>query len=204
MSTASVPNTFTTGTTAQAGQVNQNFTNLVAYINANCIVADGTTSLSALLAGPNADPTSINHLTRKKYVDDRVGRQAAISSTSTLNMGATLNPTFLTAHTVTITNPGKDVTVAAWGSGDALCGGTATRWDVRLSISFDNGATYTAQPQQINNIAAAQFSSFTCLGLKTGTPTGDIKIKLEASQYAANGALHEPTIMYDMFKAVTV
>src|SRR5437868_4994070 len=83
MSTATVTNTFSAGTTAVASQVNTNFSDLVSYINTNCIVKDGTLASTAVLSGPATDPTSDNHYARKAYVDGLVGRDTATSALAT-------------------------------------------------------------------------------------------------------------------------
>lgn len=69
MATASVTNTFTTGTPALASKVNENFTDLVDYLNDEAVDKDGTTTMTGLLTLHSTDPTTSNHATRKSYVD---------------------------------------------------------------------------------------------------------------------------------------
>lgn len=65
----SVPNTFSNATTADAAQVNANFAALVAWINTNAVHLDGSKAFTAVPSGPATNPTDVNHLTRKAYVD---------------------------------------------------------------------------------------------------------------------------------------
>lgn len=66
---ASVTYTFTVGTAAVAAQVNQDFTDLVTWINTNAVHLDGSKAFTAVPSGPASDPTSDNQLARKAYVD---------------------------------------------------------------------------------------------------------------------------------------
>lgn len=63
--------TFTNGTAADAAQVNQDFTDLVSWINTNAVHLDGS---KAFTGAPSyaADPVSANQLCRKSYTDGLV------------------------------------------------------------------------------------------------------------------------------------
>lgn len=69
MATVSVTNTFVDATPAEAAEVNQNFADLVAFIQNNCIQRDGSLAFSAVPSGISSDPTTANEFTRKAYVD---------------------------------------------------------------------------------------------------------------------------------------
>lgn len=71
---AAVTYTFTAGTAARAAEVNQNFTDLVNYINTNVILKDGSVAFTGIPTLPNADPTNSNHAARKAYVDTQATR----------------------------------------------------------------------------------------------------------------------------------
>lgn len=73
----SVTYTFTNGTDADAAEVNQNFNDLVTFINNSVVLADGTVAFTGVPSGPSADPTSANQFTRKSYVDGLVSPLAA-------------------------------------------------------------------------------------------------------------------------------
>ena len=50
MATASVTNTFVNATTADAGEVNTNFTDLVTFLNASVVHVDGSKAMTGALA----------------------------------------------------------------------------------------------------------------------------------------------------------
>lgn len=112
----SVTNTFSNGTTADASQVNTNFTDLVNFVNNSTVHKDGSVAMSGLLTLHSADPTNANHATRKSYVDDqdkkailvRQGAELTFTSSS-----ATTENTATVIGTVTVADPGYDYYV--WG-----------------------------------------------------------------------------------------
>lgn len=67
MATASVTNTFVAGTTANPSTVNQNFTDLLTFLNNSVVHVDGSKAMTAALT-LNTE-SSANHATRKTYVD---------------------------------------------------------------------------------------------------------------------------------------
>ena len=205
MSTVSVTNAFVNGAANDGPQVTANFTDLTSYINANCITKDGATSLTALLSGPATDPTSANHLARKQYVDDRVGMVSV--TTAQGNLTTTAANTYQNIGSqLTITNPAKAVIVLAWLHGFVQNIAFSTLHKVNMGISFDNAATYPSLPQQFMTIepAGVKYSPFSmCVG-RTGTPTGNIRIRAQGSSDTLGSTFFEPYITYQMFKSVTV
>lgn len=69
MATSSVSYSFVNGTTADASQVNQNFTDVVNFLNNSVVHKDGSVTMTGALTLPASDPTSANQATRKSYVD---------------------------------------------------------------------------------------------------------------------------------------
>lgn len=69
MSALSLTYTLTNGTTADASQVQQDFTDIVNYVNTDVIRTDGTNAMAAQLTLTGSDPTNANHAARKSYVD---------------------------------------------------------------------------------------------------------------------------------------
>lgn len=69
MATASTTYTFSGGTPAVAAQVNQNFTDLVNFLNTAVVHVDGSKTMSGLLNLSSTDPASANQATRKSYCD---------------------------------------------------------------------------------------------------------------------------------------
>lgn len=155
MANVVVSNTFVNGTTAQAADVNTNFTDVVSYINTHLIRADYSDgpAFGYVPTGPNTDPTSANHLTRKSYVDALVNTNVGIAATRTV--GATsgaLTPsasTYQSIMDVTATVPnGKAVKVIAWASGLFFGHNNTAEFSVRLGISLTGaagGLTYSTQ-----------------------------------------------------------
>ena len=69
MAIAAVTYSFTTATTAVAAQVNQDFTDVVTFLNSNVVHVDGSKTMTGQLALLAADPTTANQAARKSYVD---------------------------------------------------------------------------------------------------------------------------------------
>lgn len=206
MSTAAKTYTFSASTTAESAKVNTNFDDLISYINTNCIVKDGSLASTAVLSGPATDPTSANHYSRKQYVDDRVGMAAAQSTTA---LFTSTNTAFQTVDTVTITNPGKAVVVMCWVSAFAIGVAFSPAVKMRFGVSFDNGGTYTASATDETECWASNSGTdnmpLAANVRKAGTPTGDIKIRLQFQSTTTTGStLNNAKIMYEMFKTVAV
>lgn len=78
-SNVSVSYTFTNSTTADADEVNSNFSSLVSWINTNAVHLDGS---KVFTGAPSyaSDPVSNNQLCRKYYVDNKTWAAANIQS----------------------------------------------------------------------------------------------------------------------------
>ena len=64
-----VSNNFVQGTPSVADDVDQNFTDIVTWINANAVHLDGAKAFTGVLTLAGVDPTLPNHAVRKAYVD---------------------------------------------------------------------------------------------------------------------------------------
>ena len=73
MATLSVTNQFAADTPAVADEVNENFSDVVDFVNNDVVHADGTVAFEAHPTGPATNPSSDNQYARKKYVDTRSG-----------------------------------------------------------------------------------------------------------------------------------
>lgn len=80
--------TFVAGTPIESGEANQNFDDIVGYVNAEVVVRDGSKAFTSIPTGPATNPTTDNQFTRKKYVDDQ---DTAITTTVTSNKTAADN-----------------------------------------------------------------------------------------------------------------
>lgn len=78
-SNVSVSYTFTNSTTADADEVNSNFSSLVSWINTNAVHLDGS---KVFTGAPSyaSDPVSNNQLCRKYYVDNKSWDAANIAT----------------------------------------------------------------------------------------------------------------------------
>lgn len=60
---------FTVATDSDATKVNQNFDDIIDFINGQVIQKDGSLAFDEIPSGPAEDPTTINQFARKGYVD---------------------------------------------------------------------------------------------------------------------------------------
>jgi hypothetical protein len=79
VATAAVTYNFTALTQATAAEVNQNFDDLVTFLNDDVIHVDGSKAFTAVPSGPASNPTTDNQLTRKAYVDAYFTGPTAVS-----------------------------------------------------------------------------------------------------------------------------
>lgn len=100
----SVTYSFTNGTTAQAPEVNQNFADIVTYVNGQVVLKDASVAFTNVPSGPNTDPSSANHLTRKSYVDNLRSKVASTGMSVSGSTPAVANATW--------TQIGSNVSVA--------------------------------------------------------------------------------------------
>lgn len=73
MATAAITHTFVDGATIEASEHNQNFTDLVTFLNTYCIQKDASLAFTAHPSGPATDPSTDNQYARKAYVDKQAG-----------------------------------------------------------------------------------------------------------------------------------
>ena len=80
--------TFIPGTPIESSQANQNFDDIVNYINGEVIVRDANKAFTAIPSGPGTDTTSPNQFTRKQYVDNINTAVTNLTTTVTNNKTA--------------------------------------------------------------------------------------------------------------------
>jgi hypothetical protein len=73
-------NQFLANQTAVAADVNFNFNTLKSYIDANCILKDGSLDFTSVPTGPSSDPVDANDLARKQYIDTTVNLRTGFQS----------------------------------------------------------------------------------------------------------------------------
>lgn len=86
MSVVAVTYTFAPNTLTKSSEANTNFADLVTYINTNAIVKDASLAFTAVPSGPATDPSSVNHLARKAYVDAGGTLTASVATSQTRNL----------------------------------------------------------------------------------------------------------------------
>lgn len=96
-SNVTVPNSFSNGTTADALDVNENFSAITNWVNANAVHLDGSKAFTAIPSGPSVDPSSANQLARKAYVDAQV---AAVNLTVGGDLSGTTSNAQIVANAV--------------------------------------------------------------------------------------------------------
>jgi hypothetical protein len=94
MSNLNVTNTFANGSTADADDVNQNFADVVDYINQEVIVRDGTVQMTGALPLLDAAPTSGNQAVRADDVYNVPAARVWRSSSQTIGNNAVQNIPF--------------------------------------------------------------------------------------------------------------
>jgi hypothetical protein len=92
MSAVSKTYTFVPATDIESAEVNQNFDDVVNYVNAEVIVRDASKAFTAIPSGPGTDPTSPDQFARKQYVDQRVKIDGTTPFTG-IPSGPATNPT---------------------------------------------------------------------------------------------------------------
>lgn len=88
--------TFIPGTPIESSQANQNFDDIVNYINNEVIVRDASKAFTAIPSGPGTDPSSPNQFARKQYVDNADNLRVKIDGTTAFTgipSGPATNPT---------------------------------------------------------------------------------------------------------------
>lgn len=155
MATASVTYTFVDGTTGDADEVNQNFTDIVNFLNASVVHADGGVPMTGTLdLGNNGFKNLGSYVAAHRDFDT-----ALWSATTT---GSWLNYPNLS---VTITDPGVPITVLAWVnvSHKRAAGGNAG--DTYLTVEIDGDIqghtrSYSEAENHWRNIAHFSRKSF--------------------------------------------
>jgi hypothetical protein len=92
MATLTKQHTFTMATDSSADEVNQNFDDLVDFVNGSVIHKDGSVAFTSVPSGPATDPTTTNQLTRKAYVDAGDKLRLLVDSMSTTNVNGVATP----------------------------------------------------------------------------------------------------------------
>lgn len=94
MAALSLTYTLTNGTTGDAAQVQQNFTDITNFVNGSVVRIDGTNAMTAALSLVGTDPTNAAHAVQKNYVDGAYAyASGGTSQTFTLNTNVAVHYT---------------------------------------------------------------------------------------------------------------
>lgn len=88
MSTLVKTYTFLPNTTEEPSEVNQNFDEIISFLNEQVAHLDGPTFTGAVIL-PGVSPSVDNHAARKKYVDDTVTSSASSTAATAASATAT-------------------------------------------------------------------------------------------------------------------
>lgn len=180
MATASVTySNFVNGVAADADQVDQNFTDLVNFLNTEVVHADGAVQMTgALLLKAGTDPSADDEAVRKAYVDDR----QMVSDVDNYNISASIPAAGATVSTITISDPGYDIDV--WAIGSNICFPAsnldlANIWELKISMGQSGSETHKAGfriPVVVSQQSLAVYS--TVQTFATGSYGGTLSVKL--------------------------
>lgn len=194
----SITNTFTSGATAIASQVNTNFSDVSTYVNTNAIVKDASVAFTQVPSGPATDPSSANHLTRKLWVDRQVGSAIGQETDGTFS-GITVFDTYYNVGQMDLAVPsGKPIFVDATGSFLALNYNGVTAFWAQMAVSLNNGSTWVYGPQLAIASPGGVSAGGTPRIMVSGTPTvALVKVYLRVQQRASLSTfadIFEPTV----------
>ena len=104
MAVAAVTYSFAPLTDIKSSEANQNFQDLVTFINNNLVQKDGSVAFTAVPSGPAADPVGDNQYARKAYVDAG-GTSGATVATGQVTSSSSYTDLATVGPTVTMTPP---------------------------------------------------------------------------------------------------
>ena len=86
MASLAVTYDFVEDTSIDPDQMNQNFTDVIDFVNTSVVHADGSIAFTGIPSLPASDPTTANQASRKSYVDSAIA--AAVAAASVVPVGA--------------------------------------------------------------------------------------------------------------------
>jgi hypothetical protein len=153
MATPAVTNTLANGTTVDADDLNENFTDLVDFLDDETVHLDGSKTMTGILTLPASDPTTANQATRKSYVDALNTAQTAALATHHGAASTDHDDRYYTETEIDARN-----FVAGGSAGYKTRSGSTT-------ITFSgNPASSVSSLQTVTGITSLQGVSLTCVG----------------------------------------
>lgn len=140
MATLSVTYNFTPNTLAEADKVDQNFTDVVSFVNTNCIQKDASVAFTNIPSGPSTDASSANQFTRLAVMARGVHTSAGTggnSHTGTISFGKTFGAAPIVVATVRVT-AGIDL-IVQWNGAPTT---TTQNYEVATTNGLGFSSTY--------------------------------------------------------------
>lgn len=140
MATLSVTNNFAPNTLAEADDVDQNFTDIVTFVNTNVIQKDASVAFTAVPSGPASDAASANQFTRLAVMARGVHTSAGTggnSHTGTITFGKTFAAAPIVVATVRVT-AGIDL-ILQWNAAPTT---TTQNYEVATTNGLGFSSTY--------------------------------------------------------------
>jgi len=191
MTTAAVTYTFTNGAANDGPQVSTNFSDLVTYINSNCIVKDGGVQMTGQLSlKSGTDPTADDHAARKAYVDGRTGFKSGWTTSSDT---FTSNDTYENiGSALSFSAPTSSVTIQAFAYCTHVGGAGTVPYRFRVGINTVNTdvvGDYDWSPVSYQTIGSGEFGTqFAMIQVGALVPTsGTVRIRMQ--HYQTSGAI---------------
>lgn len=144
MSSLTKTYTFIAATTIEPSEVNQNFDDIVSFVNESVAHLDGPTFTGPVVL-PAVSPTSDNHAARKKYIDDQLTSSAAATAATAASALATA-----------VSNAASATTAARLAAPKVGGGSASGVSNVAGDITFAHGLAWT--PTTVNVVAKEQGS----------------------------------------------
>jgi hypothetical protein len=195
----STPNTFLDAASIEADEFNENFEAIADAIDGDLIHADGTVAFTDVPSGPATNPSSNNHLARKRYVDEKAGGTKA-AYVKTKDSGGTL--TTLRANTTSDAVTDLTISVdeedghwyrATFNVPEILLNQSTTLGVMpRLAVIIKRGGTEVARQwtENTNDLGGAGVTLVTRPRLATATATVDWTV------FVRNGWTAEANVRY--------
>lgn len=158
MTALSLTYTLTNGTTNDATQVEQDFTDILNYINGSVVRTDGANAMTAALS-LSGDPTADSHAVRKAYTDgpyvlatNGTAGTWATNVPQVVKFGTKVDATAAYSTTTGLfTATKKGIYLASWTASPDRTNAILFRMGLNVNGTLFNGPLY--QPSAINGLA---------------------------------------------------
>jgi hypothetical protein len=163
MSAVSKTYTFVPATDIESAEVNQNFDDVVNYVNAEVIVRDASKAFTAIPSGPGTDPTSPNQFARKQYVDDKDAAITAVTTSHTATLATqttdlTKRPT-INNNATNVKMISQTVVTATDANGDVTVNFPAGHLTTCVNVVAVSGSINASLVTQISTISLIGFTN---------------------------------------------